>query len=135
MTDGFEIQIHSYSEEFFIIIERNAQLYRRRRVVGVFFSFRFLFSTPHREEVLQLSCVYGASQEYQLVVPMTVRRIICSSGSRPSREFSNIERYQQQWFSEAGREKLEKEVPSLTQPLQKKKEKKRSIITLEYAQE
>ena len=31
-------------------------------VVGVFFSFRFLFSTPHREEVLQLSCVvYGAS--------------------------------------------------------------------------
>lgn len=67
---------------------------------------------------------------------MTVRRIICSSGSRPSREFSNIERYQQQWFSEAGREKLEKEVPSLTQPLQKKqKEKKRSIITLEYAQE
>ena len=72
-----------------------AALSKAKKLLECFSLFGFFFSTPHREEALQLSCVYGASQEYQLV-SMADRRIICSSGSRPSWEFSNIERYQQQ---------------------------------------
>ena len=100
----------------------------------MFFSFRLLFSTPHSEEVLQLLCVYGASQEYQLV-SIAGRRIICSSGSRPRilqhREISTTVTS----GSRKRGEKLEKEVPSLTQPLQEaEKEEEEVVITLEYAQ-
>lgn len=60
---------------------------------------------------------------------MAARRIICSSGSRPSREFSNIERYQVSTaVLGSGERKAGERVPSLTQPLQKEEEEEKEEV-------